>query len=51
MSIIKNRIDELREYQTKKKMRIGYYGKSAKCRNLAPEEAIERINKIISEEI
>ena len=37
-------IDELREYQTKKKMRIGYYGKSAKCRNLAPEEAIERIN-------
>ncbi|MBQ8872170.1 MAG: glutamate--tRNA ligase [Bacilli bacterium] len=34
---------ELREYQTKKKMRIGYYGKSAKCRYLAPEEAIERI--------
>lgn len=37
-------ISELREYQTKKKMRIGYYGKSAKCRNLSPEEAIERIN-------
>ena len=37
-------IEELREYQTKKKMRIGYYGKSAKCRNIAPEEAIERIN-------
>ncbi|HPF83458.1 MAG TPA: glutamate--tRNA ligase [Bacilli bacterium] len=36
-------LEELREYQAKKKMRIGYYGKSAKCRNIAPEEAIERI--------
>ncbi len=36
-------LEELREYQTKKKMRIGYYGKSAKCRYLSPEEAIERI--------
>lgn len=36
-------LEELREYQTKKKMRIGYYGKNAKCRNIAPEEAIERI--------
>ena len=36
-------LEELREYQTKKKMRIGYYGHSAKCRNISPEEAIERI--------
>src|SRR5574344_1205667 len=36
-------LEELREYQTKKKMRIGYYGKNAKCRNISPEEAIERI--------
>ena len=36
-------LEELREYQTKKKMRIGYYGHSAKCRNISPDEAIERI--------
>lgn len=36
-------LEELREYQTKKKMRIGYYGKNAKCRYIAPEESIEKI--------
>lgn len=36
-------LDELREYQTAKKRRIGYYGNFAKCRNLSPEEATERI--------
>ena len=36
-------LEELREYQTNKKMRIGYYGKNAKCRYLAPEDAIEKI--------
>lgn len=37
-------LEESREYQTNKKMRIGYYGKSAKCRNLAVEEQIEKVN-------
>jgi len=36
-------LEELREYQTKKKMRIGYYDKNAKCRFIAPEEAIEKV--------
>lgn len=36
-------IDEIREYQTKSKKRIGIYGKYAKYRDLAPEEAALKI--------
>ncbi len=34
----------IRENQEKKKMRIGYYGKFATCRNLSQEDVIEKIN-------
>ncbi len=36
-------LDEIREYQTKSKKRIGIYGKYAKCRDLTPDEAYKRI--------
>lgn len=36
-------LDEIREYQTKSKKRIGIYGKYAKCRDLTLSEAAERI--------
>lgn len=36
-------IDEIREYQTKAKKRIGIYGRYAKYRDLIPEDAIEKI--------
>ncbi len=36
-------INEIREYQTKSKKRIGIYGKYAKCRDLTPDEAAKRI--------
>ena len=35
---------DLRKEQEEKKIRTGYYGKYAKCRNLSVSEAIERIN-------
>ncbi|MDD4733590.1 MAG: glutamate--tRNA ligase [Bacilli bacterium] len=37
-------IDEIREIQEKKKERLGYYGRWAKCRELSNEERIKRIN-------
>ena len=36
-------IEEIRQVQEKKKARIGYYGRWAKCRYLSNEERIERI--------
>ena len=39
----KESLDELRKNQEEKKMRTGYYGRHAKCRNLSIEEAITRI--------
>ena len=39
----KETLDELRVMQEHKKLRTGYYGKYAKCRNLSPEEMINRI--------
>lgn len=36
-------LEELRTMQEHKKLRTGYYGKYAKCRNISVEEAIERI--------
>ena len=36
-------MDVIRENQTKAKARIGIYGKFAKCRNLTPDEAAEKI--------
>ncbi len=36
-------LDELRKNQEEKKMRTGYYGRFAKCRNISTEEAITRI--------
>ena len=36
-------IQEIREYQTAKKMRIGYYGRYARCRYLSNEERAEKI--------
>ena len=39
----KESLDELRKNQEEKKMRTGYYGRYAKCRNLSIEEAITRI--------
>ncbi len=41
--LTKEELDEIREYQTKSKKRIGIYGKYAKCRDLSPEEAAKRI--------
>ena len=40
----KEELDEIREYQTHKKQRIGIYKKYAKYRDLTKEEAIEKIN-------
>lgn len=39
----KEHLDQMRENQEKNKMRTGYYGKYASCRNLPVEEAIEKI--------
>lgn len=39
----KEKLDELREEQNRDKVRTGYYGKYASCRNLSIEEAINRI--------
>ncbi len=41
--LTKEEIDEIREYQTKSKKRIGIYGKYAKYRDLTPEDAAEKI--------
>jgi len=38
-------LTKVRESQVEQKITPGYYGEYAKCRNLSPEEAIERINK------
>ena len=40
----KESLDELREKQNTDKVRTGYYGKYASCKNLSIDEAIERIN-------
>lgn len=40
----KEKLDELREQQNTDKVRTGYYGNYASCKNLSVEEAIERIN-------
>ena len=36
-------LDELRKNQEEKKMRTGYYGRYARCRNISVDTAIERI--------
>jgi len=36
-------LDEVREFQRNNKLRIGYYGDFAKCRNLSNEERAEKI--------
>ena len=41
----KESLEELRNNQEKMKVRTGYYGNFARCRNLSIEEAIEKINK------
>ena len=38
-----SKLEEIREYQEHKKLRIGYYKKYAKCRDLSKEEALEKI--------
>ena len=38
-------LEQLREKQTNEKLTPGYYGEYASCRNLTPDEALERINK------
>lgn len=38
------RLEEIRTYQEHKKLRIGYYKKYAKCRDLTMEEVLEKIN-------
>ncbi len=43
--LTKEELEEIREYQTKSKKRIGIYGKYAKSRNLTLDEAAERIKK------
>ena len=40
----KEDLEELRVMQDHKKLRTGYYGKYAKCRNLSVEEMIQKIN-------
>lgn len=37
-------LEKLREKQTEEKLTPGYYGEFAACRNLSPEEALEKIN-------
>lgn len=39
----KEELDELRKNQEEKKMRTGYYGRYARCRNISVDTAIERI--------
>lgn len=39
----KEELDDLRKNQEEKKMRTGYYGRYAKCRNISVDEAINRI--------
>ncbi len=39
----KETLEDLRKNQEEKKMRTGYYGRFAKCRNISIDEAIERI--------
>lgn len=39
----KEELDELRVMQEHKKLRTGYYGKYAKCRNLSVDEMIDKI--------
>lgn len=39
----KEELDDLRKNQEEKKMRTGYYGRYAKCRNISIDEAIDRI--------
>lgn len=39
----KEKLDELREEQNLDKVRTGYYGKYASCRNLSIDDAIDRI--------
>lgn len=39
----KDDLQNMREMQEKEKIRPGYYEKYAKCRNISPKEAIERI--------
>lgn len=39
----KEELDDLRKNQEEKKMRTGYYGRYAKCRNISIDEAINRI--------
>ncbi len=41
----KEELDEMRTEQEGKKLRIGYYKEHARCRNLTPAEAIEKINE------
>ena len=41
----KEELDELRVMQEHKKLRTGYYGKYAKCRNLSVDEMAENIKK------
>src|SRR5574344_864172 len=36
-------LNEIRDYQTHKKLRIGYYKKYAKCRDITKEDAIKRV--------
>ena len=36
-------IEETRQIQEKRKQRIGYYGRFAKCRRLTPEEIVEKV--------
>ena len=38
-------LDETREFQRNNKLRIGYYGDYAKCRNLSNEERAEKIKQ------
>ncbi len=40
----KEDLEELRTMQEHKKLRTGYYGKYAKCRNISVSEAIDKIN-------
>lgn len=38
-------LNAIRESQVEQKITPGYYGEYAKCRDISPEEAIERINR------
>ena len=41
----KETLEDLRHNQEEKKMRTGYYGRFAKCRNISIDTAVERIKK------